>query len=278
MFDLFSRPLELKRFVDVEKPVEEISSKRPVVLRDNERVLDAINLMLERFRRVPVVDAHMNLKGIITMVDILDLLGGGEKYEILARRRGSLKIPVRKVMERHVITMDRKISTRKALEIFKREGRGAYPILHRKKLVGIISEWDFIKLIKGNVDVLVGHLMTRRPIILKPNYSLLDAMKTICRAGFRRLPVVEDSILIGIITPRDILIYLRENESLDRMEMAKVKINEVMERNLAVMYPETRLMDAIKTMRLRRVGGLPVTDGDELVGILTERDIIEAFA
>ncbi len=277
MFRMFSRPLELKRFINVEKPVEEIASKKPVFSKESERVLDVINLMLENFRRVPVVDSYMNLKGIITTVDILNLLGGGEKYEILLKHRGSLNIPIRRVMERRVIAMDRKTPIRKALEIFRREERGAYPVVHRKKLRGIVSEWDFVKLIGEDIDVVVGDLMTTRPMMVKPDFSLLDAIKTICRVGFRRLPVVEDNILVGIITPRDILLRLKEKGFPGRSDMTKIKIKDVMERNLATIHPEARLLDAVKVMKLRRMGGLPVTDGDELIGMLTERDIVEAF-
>lgn len=278
MFKILSKsPLELKRFIDVEKPVNEIATKRLTVSRENERFRDVINLMVKKFRRIPIVDNQNHLKGIITATDVLDILGGGEKNKIFLRHRRSFDMPVRKVMERHVITIDRKIPIRRALEIFKKSEIGAYPVVHKKKLVGIVSEWDFVKQIREDINLSVEDLMVRKPMIAKPDYSLLDTAKLMCRGGFRRLPVVENNILLGIVTPKDIIKYLSEMGGLGKLAMVKTKTAEVMNKNVVIVDPQTELFAAIKVMKNKGIGGLPVTEEDELVGILTERDIVDAF-
>ncbi len=257
--------------------MNEISSKKLTVSKESDKLRSVINLILKKYRRIPIIDSHNHLKGIITATDVLNILGGGEKNKVFLKYKKSFNIPARKVMERHVLTIDKKTSIKKTLEIFRREERGAYPVVYKKKLVGIVSEWDLVKQIREKVDFLVEDIMVRKPMIAKPNYSLLDTSKIICRGGFRRLPIVDDNVLVGIVTPKDIIGHLNEKGFLDKLTMVKTKTKDVMRKNVIVVDPRTELFEAIKIMKKKRIGGLPVTDGDDLIGILTERDIVDAF-
>jgi acetoin utilization protein AcuB len=111
--------------------------------------------------------------------------------------------------------------------------------------------------------------MTKEPITVKPDDLLIRASHEMRAGGFRRLPVVSDGKLVGIITERD----LREH----RGHLEQVKINGVMIENPVTVTPATTLEEAAKLLLERQIGGLPVVADGHLVGIITTSDIMNAF-
>ncbi|MEM5871642.1 MAG: CBS domain-containing protein [Candidatus Aenigmatarchaeota archaeon] len=267
----------LSDFVDVEKPITEISSKRLVVASEKNRLTDILNLIFsEKVRRIPIIDNEKNLRGIVTTTDILNLLGGGEKYEIFKKYRESMEIRAEDFMNKHVKVIHFKTNIKKALEAFKRERSGFYPLLENKKIISVVTEWDFVKLIRRPTGIKVYEAMVERPVFVQRNYNIFEVAKMMCRGGFRRLPVVEGNILLGIVTPIDILSYLRSNPNKKLVEN-RTRIENIMERNVVTIKPDVDLFKAISIMKTQKIGGLPVVDEDELIGIVTERDVVDAL-
>ncbi len=268
----------LNIFIDTRKPIAEICSRKLVLSQENERLRDVLNLMLAKgFRKIPIVDKPGHLKGIVTSIDILDLLGGGDKYKIFKKNKKSMDLRVEKFMTRHVRTINFKTNIKKSIEIFKREGFGLCPVADSKKILGVISDQDFVKQVNKTLGIKVYEVMVERPIIAKKGYSVYDIAKMMCRGGFRRLPVVEDDILLGIMTPTDILLYLHKNGIEDNLVLDRTRIEKVMNREPVTIREDTDLSSAINVMKKENVGGLPVVEDDELAGIITERDILEVL-
>ena len=128
----------------------------------------------------------------------------------------------------------------------------------------------------------VERIMTRNPVIVAPWDSLRRAIALIKEGGFRRLPVVGEQRLVGIVTDRDIRldsnspIILREKWH-DEYLLDHVKVEACMTPDPIAVTPDTSVEEAAKLMRDRKVGGLPVMQGDELVGIVTETDVLNYF-
>jgi predicted transcriptional regulator len=84
-------------------------------------------------------------------------------------------------------------------------------IIMEKKPIGILTESDIIEKVvaedKRASDVLVKDIMTTPIIVIEPYIDLEEAMKTMSSCNIRRLPVVEEGKLIGIITQKDIIRY-----------------------------------------------------------------------
>lgn len=270
--------IKLSNFVDTQRPITDISSKKLITSKEKTRLVDILNLFFsEKVRKIPIVDESEHLKGLVSSIDMLSLLGGGEKYEIFKKNRESMEIRVENFMTRHVKAIHSKTSIQKTLDVFKRERSGLYPLLDSKKLISVISERDFVKLINRPTDIKVYEAMIERPIFVHKGYSVYEVAKMMCRGGFRRLPVVEDNILLGVVTPTDILLHLRKNFAENKLVSDRTRIEEVMKKETFTVRADADLFSAISIMKSGRIGGLPVVDEDELVGILTERDIVDAL-
>jgi CBS domain-containing protein len=274
---MVDKKIKLSNFFDTQKPIIDISSKRLVTAKEKDRLVHILNTFFsEKVRKIPVVDEDQILKGLVTSIDILNLLGAGEKYEVFRKNKESMDIRVEEFMNRHVKVLDNKMSTQKVLEIFKRERIGLFPILEGKKLVSVVSEWDFVKLINRKTGIKVHEAMVERPIFVQRHHSVFDVAKMMCRGGFRRLPIVENNILLGIVTPTDILLHLRKNFGTKNTLISdKTRVEVIMKKEPYIVRPEDDLFTAISIMKTARVGGLPVVDEEELVGIITERDVVD---
>lgn len=117
--------------------------------------------------------------------------------------------------------------------------------------------------------MIVGNRMTKEPITIGPDDLLIRASHKMQAGGFRRLPVVSDGKLVGIVTERD----LRQH----RGYLEHTKINGVMTENPVTVVPATTLEEAAQILLERQIGGLPVVADGRLIGIITTSDILKAF-
>ncbi len=117
--------------------------------------------------------------------------------------------------------------------------------------------------------MLVGKRMSREPVTITPEDYLATAQAKMQTGRFRRLPVVKDGQLIGIVTDRD----LRQHVGF----LEKTKVNAAMSENLVTVNSHSTLEEAAQLLLKHKVGGLPVVENDKLVGIITTSDILQAF-
>lgn len=130
--------------------------------------------------------------------------------------------------------------------------------------------------------MLVREWMTLDPEAVAGSTPVMEAMQRMRRGGYRRLPVVEDGRLVGIVTDRDLkeatpssattLSVYELNYLLSRMH-----VSEIMSSSLATVRPDDPIEAAALAMEERRVSGLPVEEDGRLVGILTITDLLRAF-
>jgi len=117
--------------------------------------------------------------------------------------------------------------------------------------------------------MLVGKRMSKDPVTVTAEDLLIQARLKMQRGGFRRLPVVSDGQLVGIITDRD----TREHAGyLDRTE-----VKAAMSKKPITVTPATTLETAAQILLKRKIGGLPVVENGRLVGMITTSDVLQAF-
>ena len=114
--------------------------------------------------------------------------------------------------------------------------------------------------------------------------SLTEAFRLMKEGNIRRLPVQDKGKLVGIITLSDLNQAAPSSAtSLSVHELnyllAKTKIKDILPKKQEVITvtPDTYIETAAKIMRKNKVSGLPVMDGDKLVGIITETDLYDAL-
>jgi acetoin utilization protein AcuB len=122
----------------------------------------------------------------------------------------------------------------------------------------------------------VNDWMTRDPITITSDASLAVAWDLMQEQGVRRL-IVADREFLGIVTLSDILrvMPLREetNDRETRLLMTTRRVRDVMTYDPVTVDPEDTIQEAAERMLEYEVSGLPVLDGERVVGIITESDI-----
>jgi acetoin utilization protein AcuB len=128
----------------------------------------------------------------------------------------------------------------------------------------------------------VQEWMNRDVVTVTPEESFRTAMHLIRQKGIRHLPVVEGKRLVGIVTDRDLRQAAPSGAtSLSIHELhyllEKVTVREIMTKQVVTVRPDQTVEDAALLLLGHRIGGLPVVRGEELCGIITETDILQAF-
>lgn len=131
--------------------------------------------------------------------------------------------------------------------------------------------------------MLVKDWMTKDPVTITDETSMMKAIHMMKERRFRRLPVLRDGKLVGLVTDRD----LKEASpskatTLDVHELyyllAELQIKEIMSRNPVSVSPEDTVEHAAQLMLEKTISGLPVVEDDgHLVGIITQSDVFKAF-
>ena len=124
----------------------------------------------------------------------------------------------------------------------------------------------------------VDDVYTRNAVVVGPDTSAPEARQLMAEHDVRRLPVVEDGKLVGIVTQTDLLKAAPSPAtSLSIWELNylldKIKVAELMTREVVTTTPDTELQTVAKIMAERKIGGMPVVEGDRVVGIITESDV-----
>lgn len=130
--------------------------------------------------------------------------------------------------------------------------------------------------------MLVKDAMHRRSVTIGAQETLPSAVVMMQELKVKRLPVVLDKKVVGLLTDGEIKRNLPKlSEGLTPWEFAgragRIRVREVMRQPVHTVTPEMPLDTAIKTMLDRRIGGMPVVDDEgELLGMLTLTDILRA--
>lgn len=120
-------------------------------------------------------------------------------------------------------------------------------------------------------DLLVKQAMTVNPVTVKPDKTVLEAVKLMRNKGVGSLLVCEDSHLEGIITESDIM----RDVAAKNKKASSLKVRDIMSTKLISTKPEESLSKATRQMVKKGVRRLPVKRDGQLLGMLTEKDILK---
>lgn len=128
----------------------------------------------------------------------------------------------------------------------------------------------------------VKDFMSADLVVVDPQTKIFDAVDLMKKHDIHRLPVIDNGKLIGLITEGTIQEALPSKAtSLSVYEanylLNKTVVADVMIKDVKTIHPKAQLEDAVYIMRQNNIAVLPVLDNDQLVGIITNNDIFDAF-
>ena len=130
--------------------------------------------------------------------------------------------------------------------------------------------------------MLVADVMQAPVLTVTPKTTLPEAMQLVQHRGIRHLPVVEDDMLVGIVSDRDLKRAMASPAtSLEAHELRylldSVTMDEIMTRAIITIGRMFPIEEAARLMVKEKVSALPVTEQGRLIGIVTESDVLELF-
>ena len=117
----------------------------------------------------------------------------------------------------------------------------------------------------------VAEIMNPEPVTVPPKTPVGTALKLMQQHQIRHLPVIDNGVMVGWISART----LREVLLASMLEI--ITVGDVMVQAPISVTPETSVEEAARLVHEHRIGGLPVLEGDTLVGVLTVNDLLSAF-
>jgi CBS domain-containing protein len=253
-------------------------------------IYDAIQKMANKgFRRLPIANAGTkHLEGIVTATDIVEYLGGGQKFEIIQQKFGgnffkALNEPIKLIMTQKVVSIRTSAKISEAIKKMKESDLGGLPVVDEKDSVkAIVSERDIAVLFADRTSgVTVAQLMSEKVVTALPKTTIFEAGKTMSAQGFRRLPIISDGKVVGIVTAMDIIRFFgcgdvfKHLKSGTMIQVLETPALEIASKNVSTVEPETDVGQAAKVMREKDIGAMPVVKNGKLVGIFTERDFFK---
>jgi len=156
-----------------------------------------------------------------------------------------------------------------AMELMREKNVSGLPVVKNgtNKLVGILTRSD---LVKNPDEEQIALIMTRDIITVNPDDDIKDAAEIMVKYDIRRIPVVEDGELVGLVTASDII-----NKALWKLDV-KDPVEDYMIKNIPTTWERTPLNIAFEVMTYFNLKVLLALNKDgKLSGILTETDFIE---
>jgi len=130
-------------------------------------------------------------------------------------------VPVSEIMSKELITLSPKQSLYEAEKLFNRHHIRHIPVVENKRLVGMISHTDLLRLSFADLDESdefsvpviyemfgIPDVMTRVPVFIEVDSTIKETAEILARQSFHSLPVLDNGILVGIVTTTDLINYL----------------------------------------------------------------------
>ncbi|AMD18235.1 CBS domain-containing protein [Methanobrevibacter sp. YE315] len=284
---------------DREGDIMAIATKDVISIPPTKSIKDTAKVMMEHeFRRLPISDPGSGkLLGIVTVMDILDFFGGGKKFNIIEKKYednflAAINEPVKEIMTRDLITLSNKASIGETIQTMLDNQLGAIPLVDADdKLVGIVTERDIALSLAGMAGKeTVQDYMSPKVFTTTPGTPLESACKIMVRNGLRRIPIVggEADIskaakkLLGILTSTDVIRFLNAKELFDNLnsnlatDVLQTNISEIMAKEPITVEPTMTIGELCELFAEKNIGGVPIVKDDKVMGIITERDILNA--
>ncbi|OEU43881.1 CBS domain-containing protein [Methanosarcina sp. Ant1] len=278
--------------------VADIMSSPVYVLNADEPVSYARKLMLKYRISTLLVLNEGKMVGIVTKSDIGNRLAQAEP---LWRRRPIDQIPIKLLMTESVITIYPEASISQAVALMLENRVHNIPVV-KNDIVGIVTRTDLVRYVAENTEEIktkIPKLMTEDIVSVHRHHTINHVIDEMNRNEIERVVVKDDAgKAVGIVSRKNLALnLLTDNEgelSTKNIKMARksspggqkiyryikevpLTAEDIMVSPIISIDVNENVSTAAKKMIAERVTALPVSDGDEIVGILSRTDIMKAI-
>ena len=257
---------QYKRDLSRYKEVKEIMSKEVATITPEASMNEAATIMGERHIGSLVVEKYHTPVGIVTERDLLT--------KVLAPGKDLTKEKVENTMSYPLVTICLTAKIREAArEMIKKKGRLA--VFECGKLMGIVTASDLIRSLPDvpETEVKVDDFMTKQVVTADENEPLGEIVKTMGDQHIGSVVVIRKAEPAGIFTERDLLTAV-----LAKDKPLTTRVGDHASGPLVTVPEGTSIHDAAVVMTMKHIRRLPIIRGKKLMGIITARDLVEAYA
>lgn len=246
--------------------VEEIMSRDVLTVESSKSMMHAARVMGEHHVGSLLVKGPERPMGIVTERDLLT--------RVISADKDPARVRISEVMSPRLICIKPQVAIREAARTMIKE-KGRLVVMDGRKLAGIVTASDLIRSLPlaPETTTVVNKYMTKQVAMAEPQMRVLEAAKRMGRERIGSLIIEKESKPWGIFTERDLLTRVIYEEG---------DLEGVIERYasspLVRIRPDYSIHAAAKLMVDKHVRRLPVFEGEKLSGIITARDLVEAYA
>jgi CBS domain-containing protein len=248
----------------------------PILVHKSDTVSHAMDMMNKHdTRRLLVVNGD-DIQGVITMRSIARKLGTWKSSNLPA---SSLHVATATTNMFVKVLPDMDIKD--AVALMDRSG-GILVVTDNEKIHGWVTPHELMKNVRG----LKGYAadLMKEPISVSPGERVAHARRLMLDKDIGRLPVIENGIVAGIITERDVANAMMNFRNLvpDNQQDERIRnliVADIMTNNVKLVRTNTSISEVVSLILNENIGGVPVLNlRDEMVGIISRRSIIKHLA
>ncbi|NYT19799.1 MAG: CBS domain-containing protein [Methanosarcinales archaeon] len=276
--------------------VSDIMTSPVHVMGPEEPVSHARNLMLKHKISTVVVVDNDKMVGIVTKSDLGRRLAQAEP---MWRRRPIDKVPVKMIMTEEPVTIYPEASVSQATAVMIDNDINNVPVVNNGKLLGILTRVDVVRrMAELPSERKVGEIMTHDPVFVHRHHTLNHVVDEMENNKVSKLIVTDDSgEAVGIITTRELALHVLANNEGElpskNIKMARkprsggekvyryvkavpLVAEDIMADIAKILDVSDPITEAAKIMIDMNVTGIPISEGDEIVGIVSRTDVMKA--
>jgi len=275
--------------------LEEIATDQLVIIEPADSVKRAFKLMVENdIRHLPVVDDG-RVVGIVSERDLLMIVYWISAWKSLTEQKTSVgNKRVSQLMSSPVTVLSPDDSIEQAALLMLEGHLSAVPLERDGSIVSIVTESDILRCYLDDsapsnsrpwCNFEVADHMTETVVTAKLTDHVLPSFNLMKERQIRHMPVMDGDKLAGLISDRDLRRSYGQEIALnlardtpDSEQPKQFTLEDCMSRTIEKVDRHATLAHAASRMVHCKIGALPVTDRDDLIGIITETDLLRVFA
>ena len=224
--------------------------------------------------KIPVVE-DKKLIGVITDNIIAVKLGSIRNKGVPAAR-----LHASSVIDKNIVTISPNTKVKEILKKVGEPGPTMLNVIEDEKLVGVVTKADLLPLVKSGENI--KNIMNNKIHSVSPDDRIIHARRIMINENIARLPVINNGILIGMISDNEIVFALAELKKSFPIGKQKHRLDELLV-NDAMKIPaissesNISIKEAADMMIENSVGSLVVTENGKVIGIVTRTDLLKTI-